>query len=109
MSEFLSGLSDFNASVNDVIWGAFGLVLLIGTGILMTVLTKCFQVTKIKLWGKRTIGRLFSKDTHKRGPNAISPFQAVCTAPAISWASPRRSSPAVPARFSGCGSRHSSE
>ena len=80
MSEFLSGLSDFNASVNDVIWGAFGLVLLIGTGILMTVLTKCFQVTKIKLWWKRTIGRLFSKDTHKRGPNAISPFQAVCTA-----------------------------
>ena len=50
MSEFLSGLSDFNASVNDVIWGAFGLILLIGTGILMTVLTKFFQVTRIKLW-----------------------------------------------------------
>ena len=80
MSEFLSGLSDFNASVNDVIWGAFGLILLIGTGILMTVLTKFFQVTRIKLWWKRTIGRLFSRDTHKSGPNAISPFQAVCTA-----------------------------
>ena len=80
MKEFLDGLTSFNDTINGYIWGAFGLILLIGTGILMTVLTKVFQVSRIGLWWKRTIGRLFSKDTHKKGPNAISPFQAVCTA-----------------------------
>ena len=66
--------------VNGFIWGAFGLVLLIGTGVLMTVLTRFFQVSHLAHWWNQTIGKLFAKDTHSDGKRAISPFQAVCTA-----------------------------
>lgn len=80
MSSFLEKLADVNGSVNSVIWGSIGLVLLIGTGILMTVLTKFFQVSHFSHWWKNTIGKMFSKDTHLKNNKAISPFQALCTA-----------------------------
>lgn len=80
MDKFFVSLTDVNNSVNSVIWGTFGLVLLIGTGILMTVLTKFFQISHLRLWWKSTIGKVFSKDTHLKDKKAISPFQALCTA-----------------------------
>ena len=60
----------------------FGLVLLIGTGILMTCLTGCFQVTRIKHWFKHTLGSMFTKKVmgHTKEKGTISPFQALCTA-----------------------------
>ena len=36
-----------NGTVNDIVWGVPALILLIGTGILMTVLTKGFQFTHL--------------------------------------------------------------
>ena len=80
MSGFFEGLTNANNSVNSVIWGSFGLVLLVGTGVLMTVLTGFFQVSRIKLWWSSTIGKMFSKETHVSDSKAISPFQALCTA-----------------------------
>ena len=81
MNNFLSQVELINGEVNSVVWGAFGLVLLIGTGILVTILTKFFQVTHIGLWWKATIGKLFAKDViAHRKDNQISPFQALCTA-----------------------------
>ena len=74
------------ASVNDVInnfvWVTLGLVLLLGTGILMTCLTKFFQVTHFGLWMKNTIGKIFHKDvvSHSKERASISQFQALCTA-----------------------------
>lgn len=74
------------ASVNDVInnfvWVTLGLVLLLGTGILMTCLTKFFQVTHFGLWMKNTIGKIFHKDVvaHSKERASISQFQALCTA-----------------------------
>ncbi len=75
-------ITQVNNSVNSVVWGMFGLILLIGTGILMTVLTGFFQVTRIKHWFKHTLGSLFSKEVigHTKEKGAISPFQALCTA-----------------------------
>ena len=63
-------------------WGTFGLLLLIGTGVLMTCCTKFFQVSHISLWWKNTIGSLFKKQVigHTKEKGAISPFQALCTA-----------------------------
>ncbi|MBQ7769040.1 MAG: sodium:alanine symporter family protein [Oscillospiraceae bacterium] len=71
-----------NGSINSFVWGIFGLVLLIGTGILMTCLTKCFQVSHIGHWWKNTIGSLFKKNVigHRKEKGTISPFQALCTA-----------------------------
>ena len=82
MAAFFEKVASINGAVNGVVWGAFGLFLLIGTGILMTVCTKLFQVTKIKLWWQNTIGSLFSKKVigHSTEKGSISPFQALCTA-----------------------------
>ncbi|MBO4893998.1 MAG: sodium:alanine symporter family protein [Clostridia bacterium] len=80
MNGLLEKITQCNDVVNGFIWGAFGLVLLIGTGVLMTVLTRFFQVSHLAHWWNQTIGKLFAKDTHSDGKRAISPFQAVCTA-----------------------------
>lgn len=75
-------ITQVNDSINGFVWGMFGLVLLIGTGILMTVLTGCFQITHIKHWFRKTLGSLFTKKVmgHTKEKGAISPFQALCTA-----------------------------
>ena len=82
MEAFFAKVAEVNDAVNGVVWGIFGLVLLIGTGIIMTVCTKFFQVSRIKLWWKNTIGSLFSKKviSHSKEKGSISPFQALCTA-----------------------------
>ena len=65
MDKFLKALESINGEINGIVWGVFGLVLLVGTGILVTALTKFFQVTHIGLWFKHTIGSLFNKDVVK--------------------------------------------
>ncbi len=82
MEAFFEKVAEINNSVNGVVWGRFGLFLLIGTGIIMTVCTKVFQVTHLGLWWKNTIGSLFNKNVigHSKEKGSISPFQALCTA-----------------------------
>ncbi|MBE6681352.1 MAG: sodium:alanine symporter family protein [Ruminococcaceae bacterium] len=82
MNEILAKITEYNNVVNSAIWGAFGLILLIGTGVLITLLTKFFQISHIKHWWKNTIGSLFHKDVigHSKDKKSISPFQALCTA-----------------------------
>ena len=82
MNEILQFVEKVNGEVGGVVWGAFGLVLLVGTGILVTILTKFFQVTHVGLWFKNTIGSLFNRDVikHTKEKGSISPFQALCTA-----------------------------
>ncbi len=82
MEAFFEKVAEVNGAVNGVVWGKYGLILLIGTGILMTVITKVFQVTHLKLWWKNTIGSLFNKNVigHSKEKGSISPFQALCTA-----------------------------
>lgn len=78
----LEKIAEINGSVNGFIWGAFGLTLLIATGIVTTLITKCFQVSRLGHWWKSTIGSLFKKDVigHTKESGSISPFQALCTA-----------------------------
>ena len=78
----LDKIAEINGSINGVVWGIFGLALLIGTGIIVTCCTKFFQVSHIGLWWKKTIGSMFTKDTlkHRKEKGVISPFQALCTA-----------------------------
>ncbi|MBE6701647.1 MAG: sodium:alanine symporter family protein [Ruminococcaceae bacterium] len=82
MDKILSIIKSVNGDINDVVWGAFGLLLLVGTGIIVTSCTKFFQVTHIGLWFKHTLGSLFNKDVikHSKEKGSISPFQALCTA-----------------------------
>ncbi len=78
----LDKIAEINGSINGVVWGVFGLALLIGTGIIVTLCTKVFQVSHIGLWFKNTLGSLFKKDVikHRKEKGTISPFQALCTA-----------------------------
>ena len=80
--DFLKWLENFNSEINGVVWGMPGLILLIGTGILMTCVTKCFQISHLKHWWQKTIGSLFTKNVmgHSKEKGSISAFQALCTA-----------------------------
>ncbi|MBQ2100142.1 MAG: alanine:cation symporter family protein [Lachnospiraceae bacterium] len=81
MNEFLEWLTIENNEINDFIWVKIGLYLLIGTGVLMTVLLGFFQVTHIGHWMKKTIGGVFEKGSHnKKEHGSVSQFQALCTA-----------------------------
>lgn len=77
-------ITKVNNAVNGFVWGIPMLVLLIGTGILMTALTRFFQLSHIGHWFKNTIGGIF-KDKHitkhtDKDDQSISQFQSLCTA-----------------------------
>ena len=78
----LDAITNVNNSINGFVWGYVGLALLIGTGIIMTLLTKVFQVSRLGHWWKNTIGSMFQKNVigHTKEKGSISPFQALCTA-----------------------------
>ncbi len=82
MNGIIEKIAEINGEINTFIWGAPGLVLLIGTGILITLCTKVFQISHIGHWWKQTIGSLFKKEVikHSKEKGSISPFQALCTA-----------------------------
>ena len=82
MENFMKSLAEVNDVINTFVWVKLGLFLLLGTGILMTVLTKFFQVTHIGHWMKQTLGSIFSKEVsaHTKDRRSISQFQALCTA-----------------------------
>jgi AGCS family alanine or glycine:cation symporter len=84
MGNFVSTVEQVNGAVNGFVWGLPMLILLVGTGILMTILTKVFQVTHFIHWVKNTIGGIF-RDKHvtahtDREDTQISQFQSLCTA-----------------------------
>lgn len=83
MTAFFDQIAEVNSIINDFVWVKIGLVLLIGTGILMTCCTRFFQISHIGHWWKMTIGSLFVRDsnaTKKTDRKTISQFQALCTA-----------------------------
>ena len=71
-----------NGAVNDFVWGVPVLTLLIATGVLMTIVTRVFQVSHLGHWMRETIGSIFKKHVsgHTDDAGSISQFQALCTA-----------------------------
>lgn len=83
MKQFLDTLTELNNAVNNFVWVKIGLILLIGTGILLTCCTRFFQVSHLAHWWKNTIGGVFRRGSHatrKTDKKSISQFQALCTA-----------------------------
>ncbi len=84
MEKFGEIVANVNGVVNDFVWGLPMLVLLVGTGILMTLLTKVFQVSHFGHWMKETIGGIFTNrhiTAHTgKEDKSISQFQSLCTA-----------------------------
>lgn len=69
-----------NGVLNGFVWGPVMLVLLIGTGIYLTLRSGFPQLTKLGTIMKNTVGTLFGPDAHKKDEAGISPYQAVATA-----------------------------
>ncbi len=80
--KLLEAITNVNNSINGFVWGYVGLALLIGTGIITTILTKVFQISHLGHWWKTTLGSMFQKKVigHSKEKGTISPFQALCTA-----------------------------
>lgn len=77
-------ITNINGKINGFVWGLPMLVLLVGTGILMTILTKVFQLSHFGYWMKHTLGSIFT-DRHITKHTAshdksIFQFQSLCTA-----------------------------
>ena len=83
MDKFIEIVTKINGIINGAVWGLPGLILLIGTGIIVTFGTKFFQISHIGHWFKNTIFSVFKKGTRKvndKNTKAISQFQAFCAA-----------------------------
>ncbi|MBP1548632.1 MAG: sodium:alanine symporter family protein [Oscillospiraceae bacterium] len=82
MDKIVSVVEKINDAVNGFVWGVPMLILIISTGIFMTIRTGFFQVTKIKYWFGSTFLAIFKKKsvTKTKEKKAISQFQALATA-----------------------------
>ena len=69
-----------NDAVNSFAWGTFGLVLLLGSGLVCTVITGFFQITHIRHWWSRTFGVINTEGRIINDAGALSQFRAFCTA-----------------------------
>src|SRR5688572_17096261 len=70
-------IADFNSWLNGYVWGWPMIVLLIGTGLVLTLLTGVVQVRYLG----RALSEVLGKITQKgKGDGSVTPFQAVSTA-----------------------------
>ena len=75
-------ITKVNSFLNGIVWGWPALILLGFVGILMTCLTRFFQLSHFGHWIKNTIGAIFGDKhvTKHTSDRSISQFQSLCTA-----------------------------
>ena len=81
----IAAITEVNSFINGLVWGWPMIILILGTGILLTVRTRCMQVRKFKVSINETIAPTM-KSIGKKQPsktrkeNSISQFEAFATA-----------------------------
>ncbi len=83
MDKILNAVEKVNAYINEWVWGWPMIILILGTGILLTIRTKALQVRKFNSSLKETLGSTFKsvgKKQKNKEENSISPFEAFATA-----------------------------
>jgi len=70
-------IADWNGWLNSYVWGMPTIILLVGTGVLLTVLTGVAQVRYLGFALKEVLGKITQRGS---GEGTVSPFQAVATA-----------------------------
>jgi AGCS family alanine or glycine:cation symporter len=70
-------IAQWNSWLNGYVWGTPMMVLLIGTGLLLTILTGAIQFRRLGFALKEVLGKVFERGG---GKGDVSPFQAVSTA-----------------------------
>ncbi len=73
----IAAIERWNAWLNGYVWGPPMITLLIGTGLLLTIVTRAPQVRYLGLALREVLGRMFQRGG---GVGNVSPFQAVATA-----------------------------
>ena len=68
---------EWHATLNSWVWGPYTMVLLIGTGVYLTILTRGVQFRKLAFALKEVLGKVFSRTSSE---GTVTPFQAVSTA-----------------------------
>jgi len=71
-------LMEINGIINSFVWGPYMLVLLVGTGIYLTLRTNFMSIAKLGYILKNTLLKMFTKEG--KGEGEITAFQAVATA-----------------------------
>ncbi len=71
-------IASINSAINSVVWGVPMMVLIVGSGIFLTVGLKFLQFVRFPYILKETIGRLFEKKETAEG--SVTPMQALTTA-----------------------------
>ncbi len=74
----MDAIIQINSAINGFVWGPVMLVLLVGTGLYLSIATGFLQFRKFGYAMKNTIGKVFHKA--EAGHGEITPFQAVTTA-----------------------------
>jgi len=74
----LETLMSINSFVNNIVWGPPILILIVGSGLFLSIMTKFFSITKLGYILKNTFLKMFSKE--QRGEGEVTAFQAVATA-----------------------------
>ena len=74
----MEGLMQFNDAVNSFVWGPIMLLLLVGTGVYLTLRTNFFSITKLGYIMRNTLMKMFEKE--QKGEGEVTAFQAVATA-----------------------------
>jgi AGCS family alanine or glycine:cation symporter len=69
--------NSWERTLNGIVWGGPGIVLLMGTGLLLTIVTRGLQFRHLGFALKEVLGKLTQKST---GEGDVTPFQAVATA-----------------------------
>ncbi len=67
-----------NSFVNNIVWGPPILILIVGSGLFLSIMTKFFSITKLGYILKNTFLKMFSKE--QKGEGEVTAFQAVATA-----------------------------
>ena len=87
MDKVLEFVGKINATINSVVWGWPMIILILGTGIFLTIRTKVLQVRKFGTSWKETIiptvksiGKKKEKTNKKTKERTVSPFEAFATA-----------------------------
>lgn len=69
-----------NDAVNGFTWGTFGLVLLLGSGLVCTVITGFFQIAHLRHWWSRTFGIVRGEGRIINDAGALSQLRTFCMA-----------------------------
>lgn len=82
MTQFIDLVTMVNDKVNGFVWGPPMLVFFVFVGVMFTVRTKVFQVTRIGLWLNETFLAIFKKSSVRKSSDekSISQFQSLSTA-----------------------------